>query len=292
MIERDHPRISISRQCEMLGISRSAFYYQAFPESSENLEYMRLMDEQYIDTPFYGVDRMWSYLCSLNYQINIKRVRRLLRLMGLEAVYPKPNLSKPAPGHKIYPYLLKGVKIEQPNQVWGVDITYIRMQNSWMYLFAILDWHSRFIVGWSLDQTLAADFVVRTMDQALIMYTPQIINSDQGSQFTGSDYIDLLKSHPVQISMDGKGRYQDNIFTERLWRTIKQEEVYLHDYQSPREVRMRLAEYIQLYNYERIHQSLDYQTPAEIFFAGNQNSLFEGVSLKKQPEFVQISLTS
>jgi len=264
----NHPTMSIRLQAELLGISRSSLYYQAKPPSEKELAIKHRIDELFTRYPFYGSRRMAVSLIREGWSISRPIVQKYMREMGLEAVYPKPRLSQPGEGHTIYPYLLKGLSIERPDQVWGVDITYIRLKHGWLYLFAILDWYSRFVVAWSLDQTLAVGFVIAAMEQALAWHTPEICNSDQGSHFTSNDFTGVLKRHNVQISMDGKGRAIDNIFTERLWRTIKYEEVYLKDYDSPREARQSLGRYIDFYNYERPHQSLDYQTPASLFLAG------------------------
>jgi len=228
---------------------------------------MRLMDEQYLKTPFYGVDKMTEWLRRQGHPANPKRVRRLMRLMGLEALYPrrKRGLSLPDKEHKIYPYRLRDVEISKPNQVWAADITYVRMYRGWLYLMAILDWFSRYVVAWEMSITLEADFCVAALRQALEQYRPEIMNTDQGSQFTSVDWIGTLQSAGVAISMDGQGRVFDNIFVERLWRTVKVEEVYLRDYQTPAEARVHLDRYFRFYNEERLHQSLGYRTPAEVF---------------------------
>lgn len=228
---------------------------------------MRLMDAQYLKTPFYGVDKMTEWLRRQGHPVNPKRVRRLMRLMGLEAVYPrrKRNLSIPDKEHKIYPYLLRDVEVSKPNQVWAADITYVRMHRGWLYLMAIMDWYSRYVVAWEISITLEADFCVVALRQALEQYWPEIMNTDQGSQFTSSDWTETLQSAGVAISMDGKGRVFDNIFVERLWRTVKVEEIYLRDYQTPAEARVHLDRYFRFYNEERLHQSLGYRTPAEVF---------------------------
>ena len=223
---------------------------------------MRLMDEQYLKTPFYGVDKMTEWLHRQGHPVNPKRVRRLMRLMGLEAIYPrrKRGLSLPDKEHKIYPYLLRDVEISQPNQVWAADITYVRMVRGWLYLMAILDWFSRYVVAWEISITLEADFCVAALRQTLEQYRPEIMNTDQGSQFTSVDWIGTLQSAGVAISMDSKGRVFDNIFVERLWRTVKVEEVYLRDYQTPAEARVHLDRYFRFYNEERLHQSLGYRS--------------------------------
>ena len=276
MVERNHPRISISRQCELLGLSRSAFYYQAFPESPENLEYMRLMDEQYIDKPFYGVDRMWSYLRSLKYDINIKRVRRLLRQMGIEAIYPKPNLSKPAPGHRIYPYLLRGLEIYKPNQVWSTDITYIPMKHGFMYLVAVMDWYSRRVLSWRISNSMDSKFCVEALNEALDKYgNPEIFNTDQGSQFTSNEFTGVLEEKGIKISMDGKGRALDNVYIERLWWSVKHEKIYLNAYENGNDLYHGLKDYFQFYNQRRFHRSLNRQTPDTVYFHNDNSKLLK-----------------
>ena len=259
--------ISIQRQCELLGLARSAWYYQPQPEDPEDLRLMRLMDEQYTQTPFYGVLRMREWLKREHpILVNPKRVRRLLRKMGLVAVYPKRNLSKPAPGHKIYPYLLGGLKIRRPNQVWSTDITYIRLAGGFVYLVAIIDWYSRYVLSWSVSVTLDNAFCLEALEEAIRLYgRPEIFNSDQGCQFTSTAFTDRLKAEGIQISMDGRGRALDNIFVERLWRSVKYENVYLHDYVTVPEAVLGLRNYFGFYNTERMHQSLDYQTPREVY---------------------------
>jgi putative transposase len=228
---------------------------------------MRLIDEQYLTTPFYGVDKMTEWLRRQGHGVNPKRVRRLMRLMGLEAIYPrrKRGLSVPDQDHKVYPYLLQEVEIIQPNQVWAADITYIRMVHGWFYLMAIMDWYSRYVLAWEVSITLEADFCVTALKRALEQCRPNIMNTDQGSQFTSAGWTETLRASQVDISMDGKGRVFDNIFVERLWRTVKVEEVYLRDYQTPAEARVHLDRYFRFYNEDRLHQSLGYRTPAEVF---------------------------
>lgn len=265
MVESDNPLLTLGRQCELLGLSRSSYYYKPRSESDENLELMRLMDEQYTRTPFYGVLRMQAWLRSEGYDINVKRVRRLLRLMGLEAIYQKPRLSKPAPGHSIYPYLLRGIAIEYSCQVWSSDITYIRLRHGFLYLVAILDWYSRYVVSWELSNTIDTEFCLSALDRALRLTKPQIFNTDQGAQFTSNDFTGRLLQAGVSISMDGKGRAIDNVFVERLWRTVKYEEVYLQDYSSDGDAAASLARYFNFYNKERPHQALNYLTPEAVF---------------------------
>lgn len=225
------------------------------------------MDKIYTDFPYYGSPRITAQLHRDGVMVNHKRVARLMSVMGIEAMYPKPNLSKNDKPHPIYPYLLKNLDITKSNQVWGTDITYIKVKNDWLYLVAIMDWYSRFVVSWELSDTMEADFCVNNLENALSQAIPVIHNSDQGSQFTSDEYLNTLKSQPsIQISMDGRGRCMDNIFTERLWRSVKYDEVYLHDYQSPREARISINKYLETYNNRRLHQSLEYNTPAEIYF--------------------------
>lgn len=234
---------------------------------SYNEQLMRMMDEQYTQTPFYGVERMTAWLRRQGHQINPKRVRRLMRQMGLEAIYPrrKRSLSRADDQHRVYRYLLRDVAITGANQVWAADITYIRMWRGWLYLMAILDWYSRYVVSWELSITLDADFCVEALQRALGLAQPQIVNTDQGSQFTSQGWTDLLDRSGVAISMDGKGRVFDNIFVERLWRTVKVENVYLHDYETPAEARLGLGRYFEFYNFDRPHQALGYRTPAEAY---------------------------
>jgi putative transposase len=226
---------------------------------------MKLIDRQYLITPFYGARKMAIYLQSLGHHVNRKRVRRLMRLMGLKAIYRRPWTSKPALGNKVYPYLLTGVSITRPNQVWAADITYIPMQHGFLYLVAIIDWYSRYVLAWSLSNTLDTDFCVEALEEALEKGKPEIFNTDQGSQFTSEAFIHLLEQHNIRISMDGKGSYNDNLFVERLWRTVKYEEVYLKAYQNGKDARFSLDRYFRFYNTQRPHQSLDYRTPAEVY---------------------------
>jgi len=266
-VEPQHRQISLSRQCELLGLARSSLYYLPTGDSNYNEKLMSLIDEQYMRTPFYGVDKMTAWLRRQGHLVYPKRVRRLMRLMALEAVYPrrKRGLSLPDKEHKVYPYLLKDLAITHPDQVWAADITYIRMYRGWLYLMAIMDWFSRYVIDWELSVTLEADFCVEALKRALATVRPEIFNTDQGSQFTSVDFIEPLKASDVQISMDGQGRVFDNIFVERLWRTVKVEEVYLRDYQTVAEARSGLGRYFAFYNYDRLHQALGYRTPAEVY---------------------------
>jgi len=266
-IEPGHRQIPIYRQCELLGLSRSSLYYKLCRDTQYNEQLMRLLDEQYIETPFYGIDKMTEWLRCQGYYVNHKRVRRLMRQMGLEAVYPrrKRGLSLPDKEHKIYPYLLRDVRLTRPDQVWSADITYIRMYRGWLYLVAAMDWFSRYVLAWEVSVTLEADFCVSALEQALSFGKPDIFNTDQGSQFTSIDFTKVLLDAGIQISMDGKGRVFDNIFSERLWRTVKVEEVYLRDYQTVSEAAYSLGRYFEFYNNQRLHQALGYCSPAEVY---------------------------
>lgn len=269
LIDWHHPTISVAQQCRLLGVSRSSLYYQPVPVLAENLVLMRLLDEEYTRHPFLGVIKLTNWLRRQGYRhVGCRRVRRLLRLMGLMAIFPGPNLSLPAPGHKYYPYLLRGVAIERVNQVWSADITYVRLKTGFVYLVAIVDWYSRYVLSFDISITLEADFCIDALQRALVRGTPEIFNSDQGSQFTSPRHTDILHLNGVRISMDGKGRALDNIFVERLWRSVKYEEVYLHDYESVQEARDGIKRYFNYYNNERQHQSLGYMTPAEVYFKG------------------------
>jgi len=267
-VDRAHAEISVRRQCELLGVNRAGLYYQSRAESEENHLLLRLLDEQYTRTPFYGSRKMTEWLRAKGYEVNRKRVSRLMALMGVEAVYPKPKLSAPGEGHKIYPYLLSGVEVTRVNQVWSTDITYIRMAQGFVYLVAVMDWFSRYVLSWSLSLTMELDFCVEALKRALRRGRPEIFNSDQGSQFTSEKFTGELQARQIAISMDGRGRCMDNIFIERLWRSLKYEEVYLKDYSSVTEARASLESYIRFYNQERLHQSLDYRTPAALYKGG------------------------
>jgi putative transposase len=266
LVEWGHPELSIKKQAELLRLNRSSLYYQPVPPSPEEIAVKHRIDEIYTAFPFYGSRRITAQLRKEGFWVNRKAVQRHMREMGLAAIYPGPNLSRRNREHRIYPYLLRNLDITRPNQVWGIDITYIRLVRGWMYLVAIIDWYSRFVVGWALDQCMETTFVLQAMEEALARARPEIMNSDQGSQFTSPEYINLLQSAGIKISMDGKGRAIDNIFTERLWRSLKYEEVYLNEYNSPREARIGINRYLEFYNYRRIHQSLEYKTPAEVYF--------------------------
>ncbi len=256
-------------QAELLTLNRSGLYYQPVPPGEQEVACKHRIDEIYTAHCYYGYRRIAAQLHREGLSINPKTVARYMQEMGLAAVYPGPNLSKRARQAAIFPYLLTNVTANVPNHIWGIDITYIRLRAGWMYLVAILDWYSRYVVSWELDQTMQIPFVLETMQRALERARPQICNSDQGSQFTSPQYTQLLLSHDVRISMDSKGRALDNIFTERLWRTVKYEEVYIKDYATPREVRDGLKDYLRFYNEERLHQALDYHTPAEVYLGNN-----------------------
>ena len=264
MIEGDHAQLSVRRQCQLLGLARSSFYYEPQPESEADLLLMRMLDEQYTRTPFYGIRRMTAWLQQQGQKVNHKHVRRLLRLMGLAAIYPKPRLSQAASGHRIYPYLLRGVQIERVNQVWSSDITYIRLTGGFVYLVAIIDWFSRYVLSWEISVTLDSDFCVSALERALEASQPEVFNTDQGAQFTSLAFTERLLARQIRISMDGRGRALDNIFVERLWRSVKYEEIYLNDYGSVPEVNGGLGRYFRFYNGERLHQSLNYRTPAAV----------------------------
>lgn len=265
MIDRDHLQLSLRRQCQLLGLARSSLYYEPRPESDEDLLLMRLLDEQYTRTPFYGIRRMTAWLKRQGQVVNHKRVQRLLRLLGLEAIYPKPKLSQPAPGHRIYPYLLRGVRVERVNQVWSSDITYVRLVSGFVYLVAVIDWFSRYVLSWEISVTLDSDFCVSALERALGIGQPEIFNTDQGAQFTSQVFTQRLREREIRISMDGRGRALDNIFVERLWRSVKYEDIYLKDYVSVSDVMGGLRQYFTFYNGERLHQSLNYQTPAAVY---------------------------
>jgi putative transposase len=267
MIDATNPKLSVARQCRLLCLNRSSYYYKNKPVKPEDLKLMRLIDEQYLKTPSWGSRSMRNHLRRLGYKINRKRVQRLMRLMGLEAIYPKPKTSRPHPAHKVYPYLLRNMVVERPNQVWAADITYIPMNRGFMYLVAVMDWHSRKLLSWRISNTLDTDFCVEAVEEALNRYgVPEIFNTDQGAQFTSNEFTELLKSHKVQISMDGRGRVQDNIFIERLWWTLKYQYLYLWSFNNGTELRQGLGQWFEFYNSERSHQALDNLTPDEVYF--------------------------
>jgi putative transposase len=262
MVCKDSSQVSVRRQCALLGLCRGALYYKRREVSETNAACMRRIDELYTKHPFLGYRKLAVML-----GVNGKRVLRLMRLMGLQAVYCKPNTSKPHPGHRIYPYLLKHLPIVRSNQVWAADITYIRLARGWCYLVAIIDWHSRYVLAWQLSANMESGFCVEALEEALTHGTPDIHNTDQGTQFTSEAFTSVLNKAGVAISMDGKGSYQDNIFTERLWRSVKYEEVYTKEYLSLDDAKAALTQYLRFYNHERPHQALAYQTPAQLHFA-------------------------
>lgn len=267
MVEPSHTELGIIRQCRILKISRSGWYYAGKGESPLNLKLMRLIDEQFMETPYYGSRQMARHLRRIGYSVGRKRVRRLMRLMGIEAIYQRPKTSVPHPEHRIYPYLLKGMRIWKPDQVWCADITYIPMPRGFLYLVAIMDWASRRVLSWRVSNTMNADFCVEALKEALARYgKPDIFNTDQGSQFTSFDFTDVLKDAKVKISMDGKGRWMDNVFIERLWRSCKYECVYLNLFETGSELRKGLQKWIGHYNTNRPHSALDGQTPDEVYF--------------------------
>jgi len=268
-VERDKAEVALSVQAELLSLNRSSLYYQAVLPSVEEVVIKHRIDEIYTDYPFYGSRRIAVQLRREGKSINRKAVQRHMRQMGIAGISPGPNLSKREQAHRIYPYLLRHLRSSYPNHVWGIDITYIRLQKGWMYLVAVLDWFSRYVVSWQLAQTLDIDFVLVAVDHALAQNKPCIWNSDQGSHFTSPQYTQRLLDASIHISMDGKGRALDNIFSERLWRSVKYEEVYLNEYTTPKQAYQRLANYFNFYNHRRPHQALDYLTPAEVYFDEN-----------------------
>jgi putative transposase len=265
-VKKETTMMSVVQQCGLLGLSRSTFYYQPVGENAYNLALMRLIDEQFTKRPFYGVPRMTESLRAMGHNINPKRVRRLMRVMGLEAIYPKPRLSANGPDHKVYPYLLKGVTVDRPDQAWATDITYVRLTHGFVYLVVIMDWHSRYVVAWELSTTLDTGFCLEALRKALRISRPEIFNTDQGPQFTNVEFTGHLENEGIKVSMDGRGRIYDNIFVERLWRSVKYEEVYLHDYQTVPAARSHLSAYFEFYNTERLHEALGYRTPHEVYF--------------------------
>jgi putative transposase len=268
LVEAEHAGLSVRRQCEVLGLPRSTFYYAAVPESEEDLWLKRLIDEEYLRHPFFGSRNMTEHLRRLDYEVNRKRVQRLMREMGIAAIYPKKT-TVPAAGHKVYPYLLRGVKITRVNQVWSTDITYVPLERGCMYLVAIMDWYSRYVLSWRVSNTMDTAFCLEALEEALRRWpAPEIFNTDQGSQFTGEAFTGRLAAAEIAISMDGRGRALDNVFIERLWRSVKYEDIYLKDYATADELIQGLTEYFRFYDEERIHQALDYRTPWEVYREG------------------------
>ena len=260
MVDRRHPSLSVVRQCRLLDINRSGLYYQPIGIPQGDLVVMKLIDRLHLVSPIYGARKIAALL-----NMNRKRIRRLMQIMGLKAIYRRPRTSQPAPGHDIYPYLLRNLAITRPNLVWAADITYIPMARGFLYLVAIIDVYSRYVLSWRLSNTLDTNFCVEALEEALKKGRPEIFNTDQGTQFTSEAFTGILRSHGVRISMDGKGSYNDNLFIERLWRTVKYEEVYLKAYQDGKEARSSIRSYFRFYNLERPHQALGYRTPAEVF---------------------------
>jgi putative transposase len=283
-VDRRHPSLSVVRQCRLLGISRSGLYYRPVEVYEEDLALMKMIDRQYLATPFYGARRLAAWLRKQGWTANRKRVRRLMQVMGLKAIYRRPRTSQPAPGHRTYPYLLGGMEITKPDQVWAADITYIPMARGFLYLVAIMDWCSRYVLSWRLSNTLDSDFCVEALEEALRKGRPEVLNTDQGAQFTGEGFSGMLERHGVKISMDGKGRYSDNLFVERLWRTVKYEEVYLKAYQDGREARIGIGEYFRFYNTQRPHQALGYRTPAEAYALAPMEATEGGVVESSTPD--------
>jgi putative transposase len=277
LIDPDHETIPVYRQCELLGLSRSSLYYRSRGGRDEqNQQLMRLIDKQYTETPFYGTRRMTAWLISRGYAVNRKRVSRLMNLMGIEAIYPKRRLSLADAQAKKYPYLLKGLSIKGPDHVWATDITYIRMRQGFVYLMAVMDWFSRYVVSWAVSITMEADFCIEALQRALDGRKPEIFNSDQGSQFTSTGFTGVLQAAGIRISMDGQGRAFDNIFVERLWRSVKYEEVYLKDYMTVKEATRSLGAYFRFYNERRLHQALEYQTPYHLYRGTRTQELESG----------------
>ena len=267
MVDRDHPDLPVSRQCQLLDIPRSTFYYVADPVSDADLEIMALIDQCHLERPFYGSHRIRGWLADQGHLLNRKRVQRLMRTMGIAALSPKRNLSLANQAHKVYPYLLRDLEINRPNQVWATDVTYIPMARGFVYLIAVMDWYSRRVLSWRVSNTLDASFCVDALEEALERHgAPEIVNTDQGAQFTSEAFTGLLKREGIQISMDGKGRWLDNVFVERLWRSVKYEEVYLRAYDSIAAARESLGRYFAFYNSERRHQSLDRRTPDSVYY--------------------------
>ena len=272
VIEVDHPNLTIGRQCDLLGLCRSSFYYEPAVESAENLALMKQFDKQYTDYPFYGSRRMAAWLSDQGPEINRKRVQRLMRIMGLEAIYPKPKLSVAGKGHKVFSYLLRDMTIDRVDQVWSTDITYIPMPHGFMYLAAVIDWYSRYVLAWRLSNTLDGAFCLEMLEEALGRGKPEVFNTDQGVQFTAEAFTSRLVSAGVAVSMDGKGRCMDNIFIERLWRSVKYEEIYLWWHDTVPALSKGLGRYFPFYNEERVHQSLDYRTPGEVYREGRSRA--------------------
>jgi putative transposase len=265
LVDPECGQLTISRQCELLGLARSSYYHELVPETDLNLSLMDLIDRQYMETPFYGSRRMTWFLNQSGHSINRKRVTRLMRLLDLEAIYPKPKLSVGDPEHRKYPYLLRGLQVDRPDQVWSSDITYVPLSRGYMYLVAVMDWHSRYVLSWRLSNSLETSFCVEALDEALSRGQPEIFNTDQGVQFTSRRFQERLQRDSVQISMDGKGRALDNVFIERLWRTVKYEHIYPYGYETVQALQTGLCKYLKFYNTERPHQGMEYCTPESVY---------------------------
>jgi len=273
LVNASDDRLSIRRQCELLGLGRSSYYYAAVADSTEDLEMMRVIDEQYMRTPFFGSRQMSRYLArQLGQSVNRKRIQRLMRKMGIEAIYAKPNTTQRNKKHKVFPYLLRDVEISRKDQVWSTDITYVPLRNGYMYLVAVIDWRTRYVLSWRLSNTLDTHFCLEALEEALTISTPEIFNTDQGSQFTSHAFTSRLEASGIAVSMDGRGRALDNVFIERLWRTVKYEDIYLKDYESARHLADGLTWYFEFYRNERPHSSLGYQTPGEVYFGAKTNT--------------------
>lgn len=270
LIEEHHEALSVRRQCELVGLNRSSYYYQPASETAFNLLLMLLIDKLYTAHPFFGRRQLTLCLRREGYEVNPKRIRRLMRKMGLAAIYPKPRTTVASPGHRIYPYLLRGVEIVRPDHVWSTDITYVPMANGFMYLTAVIDWYSRYVLAWQLSNTLDALFCIDALERALQKGRPEVFNTDQGSQFTSEAFTSILEAAEIRISMDGKGRALDNIFVERLWRTVKYEDIYLKRYETVPQLYAGLRDYFIFYNHYRPHQSLGGRSPADVYLAGAQ----------------------
>ncbi len=289
MIDKHHSQISVRRQCELLDISRSRVYYKSKVDNSYNETLKRLLDKQYTSTPFYGASKMTESLNSQGYPVNHKRVSRLMKQMGISAIYPKPKTSQPTKDHLKFPCLIRNLKIDRVDQVWSTDITYIPLAKGFIYLTAIMDWYSRFVLSWQYSNTLDTNFCVTALNQALQIGQPEIFNSDQGTQYTSNEFIKRLKQAEIQISMCGKGRVFDNIFVERLWRSLKYEDVYIYDYNRVTEAKHGIDNYLNFYNDERFHEALDYKTPREVYQYGRKGvlstktDLLEGSGLRPPP---------
>ena len=265
-MEPGHDELSVRRQCELLGLNRSSYYYELAAESSDNLQLMRLIDEQYLRTPFFGSRQMATWLGRyLHEPVNRKRTQRLMRIMRIEAIYPRQRTTLRNLEHRVYPYLLRDLPITRKDQVWSTDITYIPLRDGFMYLVAVMDWHSRYVLSWRLSNTLEGHFCIEALEDSLAISTPEIFNTDQGCQFTSRKFTSVLEGHQIAISMDGRGRALDNVFIERLWRTVKYENIYLQDYESVRQLSAGLRKYFQFYCHERPHSSLGKRTPAEMY---------------------------